>query len=262
MSSRRAKFPVLPLYGAVLAFVLSLSTVASATTLGDAAGIRGDFILGDVDGHSYDGTGFDAFKPFNGFTGADILQFGSLTGGEQGSVLQFFLLSEVAHYDGNILPGQGDGFGLTDANGNFISLLGPNAGLGSMAEYTLGAGEQMTFALDSPESMFSSIDSENADGSAHMLGLQVMQDGLVTIPSANLFGDMMTFNLLAGDYIIFIEDLLASGNMLYGGMPSDFDFNDMVIIVREQAVPEPATYMLIALGMLMVYYHKRRQAVI
>ena len=243
---------------ALLAALLPSSV--SATSLGDAGSIRDQFFLGDTTQTSYDGPNYDSFAPFSGFTSGGFLQYSSLNGGAQGTTLQFFLLSEAAYYDGAVLPGSANSFGFLDGNNNFNSVIAGTDVLGTMAEVNLGAGEQLTFALDSPEGLFSSIDSDNADNAAHMLGLTAIKDGQISIPNANLQGGMLTFNLLAGDHILFIEDLLASGNLLQGGLPSDFDYNDMVVIIREQPVPEPATYAMMILALTMLYFAKRREA--
>lgn len=220
---------------------------ASAVSLGSSFTPRAGFTLGNVNDRSYDGHGFDAFLPFSSFIDPQIFQSNTFTGDPAGSSVDFFLLSKVAFYDGTV-PGLGDSFGVFDSIGNFIPVFEPSATVGLAANRTQGAGEQLTFGIKSPEGLFSGIDSNNSDGAPHILAMQVTTPGLVSIDNATLSGAMLNFNLQVGDIILFLEDLLASGNMLGSGIPSDFDYNDMVVVVRTTAVPEPGTLMLLGLG--------------
>lgn len=91
-------------------------------------------------------------------------------------------------------------------------------------------------------------ESNGANGFAdHMLAFQGKNSDTVQLPG--LAPGLWTNN----EYILAFEDLPFSG--------SDFDFNDMVIMVESvtPAVPEPGTMMLFGIGMLgMAVFGKRR----
>ncbi|MDD2942347.1 MAG: PEP-CTERM sorting domain-containing protein [bacterium] len=242
-------------------FFLPQLSYAVATDINGALSDRGGaFALGNVDARSYDGPGFDAFQPFNSFVGSEILAINSFTGGALGSRHEFFLLSEVAHYDGYMIPGVGDEFGVLDSNNDFATILPKEFRPGDSAVITQGANEELTLALKSPEGMFSSVDGDNADGAAHLLGKRVEKAGTVFIQHADLYGGSLTFDLQVGDIVLFIEDLLLSGNMLYGGMDTDSDYNDLVVVMRSEPLPEPATLFLLGAAGLLGAGAKRRKA--
>lgn len=103
-----------------------------------------------------------------------------------------------------------------------------------------GAGVQINVTGDmlwgvSPSSgdMFWSLDSENNDTFDHLITFKVL----------GLTGPETT-------WLLFWEDLPATG--------SDFDYNDFVIEV--QAVPEPGTGLLLAMGMSMLAGTRRRRS--
>lgn len=255
--------------GALAVVVTTSAVPADAATFYDFASSRGSFSVSGVDGVSYDGRGFDAFTPFAGFTSNEVLRFSSFSGVSEtvsgisggGSRIDFFLLSEVCYYDGNHVPGLGDEVGIVDqATGNFTPVLGALTNPGDSASIIVGQNETVSLALQSPEGLFTSVDADNPDGAAHLLGLQVTKAGTITIPNANLWGLSLTFELLVGDIIVFNEDLLTIGNFLQGGLPSDFDYNDVVYVIRHTAVPEPSTYLLLALALATIAYFKRREA--
>ncbi len=234
---------------------------ASAVPFSAAASSRGTFSISGVDSVSYDGRGFDAFQPFIGATSNDVLRFDKITGASGGSKLDFFLLSEVAAYDGVSIPGVGDSIGVIDSNNNFISALDPSTTPGAVGSLILADGQDYALGLQSPEGLFSGVDANNPDGgTAHLIGLQVTHDFLVFIQKANLWGMSLMFQLLEGDYIVFGEDLLTSGNMLEGGLAADFDYNDVVFVIRHTQIPEPGTLGLLAAALGLGAWRKRRKA--
>ena len=167
-----------------------------------------------------------------------------------------------------------DEFGLLDSSGNFISIIdGGPAMAGDTASIQIDGDEAFTLAVQTPEALLSSVDSDNQDESTHILGAIVEEAGEVVIERADLFGASLAFDLQAGDLIVFVEDLLATGNTVpFVPATSDFDFNDLVFVIREVALesseialvdsieegmtgtapvetPEPSTYVLLLLGL-------------
>lgn len=235
------------------------STPVSAVPFSAAASSRGSFSTSGVDSVSYDGHGFDAFVPFLGATSTDVLRFDQITGAAGGSRLDFFLLSEVAAYDGVSIPGVGDAIGVIDSGNNFISALDPSTTPGAVGSLILAEGQDYALGLQSPEGLFSAVDANNPDGgTAHLIGLQVTHDFLAFIQKANLWGMSLMFQLLEGDYIVFGEDLLTSGNMLEGGLAADFDYNDVVFVIRHTQIPEPGTLGLLAAAFGVGAWRRRR----
>lgn len=240
-----------PLILVFLFLCLVLPICAHAVPLGDSLSVRPavQSIIGKVDTVSYDGPGYNAFSPFaGGVNSQDVYKVDSFTGHDRGSHLEVFLLSEIAAFDGNHDPSIANQFGVLNSNGDFISLI--NSAVDdplASASITQAPGEELTLALKSPEGLFSSIDADNPDKAMHILAKKVESDREIEVPSTTLQStDPLKFSLLAGDIILFIEDMLIAGNEPLLGVPStsDFDYNDMVVVVRQVEVPEPATVLL------------------
>lgn len=248
-----------------LLVVLSfLPALAHATTLEQAVAVRNNFQfpLGSVEQSSYDGPRYEAFKPFEAFTGSEILSISSFSGPGQGSFLEVHMLSESAYFDGRN-ANFANNFGVTDSAGNFISLLDSVTNdPGSSASIFQAAQDEFTFALQSPEALFSSLDSSNSDGMAHIIAKEVVQDGEVVVsPTSLRSNEPLSFQLHTGDIILFVEDMLADGNLRFLGIPTmgDFDYNDMVLVVRQRAIPEPCTLLLLGAALLGAPRIKRKQ---
>lgn len=240
---------------------------AYAATLSDSTVVRTNFSppLGDVDQSSYDGQGYEAFKPFEAYTSNEVLAVNSFNGLMGGSNLEVTMLSEIAAFDGRN-KNFANNFGVLDSDGNFVSILdSADANPGDFASIFQGADEDYTFALQSPEALFSSLDSQNQDQSPHILAQEVVRDGEVTVHPSSLRSDQaIKFQLLAGDIILYLEDMLSNGNLNFLDVPfaGDFDYNDMVLVVRQtqEEVPEPATLLLFGTALLGLPKLRKRQA--
>ncbi len=242
---------------AVLFLVLCSANISQAVSLSSSLFERGSFLLGNVEGRSYDGPGYNAFLSYQPFTAPELNKIGTFTGSSLGaSQFEVHLLSEVAYYDGRV-PGRGNSFGVVNSSGQFISILGPADGPGAQAQFVQGLNEELTFAIKSPEGRFSSIDADNKDGSAHVIALMVKNPGIINIPNANLLGAFHSFNLQVGDIVLFLEDLLNKGNILRDGRGGDFDYNDMVVVIREHPIPEPGTVVLLSAGLFAIARRRR-----
>ena len=254
------------LFFAVL--IIYSSTVVCASTLSGSLDSRGAFVYpsGSPNTSSYDGPGRDTMSTFLPYTSSSLFQANSFTGHAQGSNLQAFMLSEMAAFDGHN-AGFSNNFGVVDKGGSFTSMLNSaNVDPLAVGQLDQTANQEFTFALQSPEGLFYSVDGKNADGGvAHMLALKVDKDGVVNLPNTNLRGSgPLSFNLLAGDILFFIEDMRLSGNISTSLVPfaSDFDYNDMVVLVRQSAslnaVPEPASLLLLGSGALLGFRRKHQ----
>jgi hypothetical protein len=235
---------------------------ALATSLESSLTVEAGFSVAGVNSTSYDTANFNAFSPFTGFISSEIYSVGSFTSGPLGSNLEFFMLSEAAFYDGNHIAGKANNFGVKNAQGDFISLLDSAvADPGSSGNAVQGVGEEWTFVLRSPESDFSSKEVDNADSRKHIIARRVEKDGQIVINNPDLKGltGPLVFNLLAGDYILFMEDLLAGTNSLFS-LNGDFDYNDMVVVVRQSDIPEPGSLLLMSLGLAGLGAVRRKRA--
>ena len=206
-------------------------------------------------GNSYDGPGRDSLSFFTSYGDGKVYQLGTIASQPVATTYTAFLISELACFSGDDANFQGaftNKFGHEDVGGTFVSSIdSDNINPVASASFTQEAGQDFNFALKSPEGLFYGKDSLNTDGaSAHMLALNVTTAGTINIGESTLFGNgPISFNLEVGDVILFMEDMKFNGNTFIP-LNSDFDYNDMVVVLRASAIPEPTTMALLSLGVL------------
>ena len=242
-------------------FFLIFPSFAFANQVNSSLIERAGFTVNSA--NSYDGLSFNGFAPFEGFLSNSSFQLGSFSLPTNVN-LEFTLLSEVAAFDGNQGVGANN-FGVFDKNGNFISLIDSaivNPGFATSFA-SLDASDNYSFGMVNPVGTFHADDSKNFGDRAQLIAYQIDKDGTLFIDKPDLLGitSALTFNLMAGDVIIFIEDLFEQNTGLFAGLfgPGDFDYDDMIILVRQSQIPEPASMMLLGSGMIGLRLLKRRK---
>ncbi len=190
-----------------------------------------------IDARSFDGMGFDILSEFDGFTSGDLFQISPFLPAGGRSTIETTLLSEVCGFCGQN-PNYTDSFGYLDQSGDFVSILdGGPAQAGDSASVEFEGDDEIVLAVRTPQTVLSAIDADNEDQSAHILGAKVETAGTVNLENADLFGASLAFDLQVGDILVFVEDLLATGNTIpFVPRAGDFDFNDMVFVMREIAL--------------------------
>lgn len=205
----------------------------------------------------------DAFAAFGDLLSVGSFALDSFAGGQAGYNHQLTLLSEVTCFDGNEIAGIGNQFGFIGQDGGFNTVIDVNDGPGTTVSFMQDADQEMTFAANSPVSLFSTIDSDNADAATHIVARTVQKAGTVVIDHANFAGTASSvFELMVGDIVFFVEDLLAVGNDILGETPSDFDFQDGILVLRStpKEIPEPMTLAMVGGAALLGAARKRKLA--
>lgn len=237
---------------AFMTAVLLAPGFASAASITDSLLARPGYVPSNPLDTTWDGEplsladGFSVLSPFVDGNYYELSSFNAL----QGDKIEVFSLMEMALFT-NVV-------GVKDDQGNFHEILESKNGVPNSGSFTVGSDTELTFALLSPLGLMSTIDAENYAGETQALAQVVTQPGTLTIQRtvldpANESGPY-TFNLLAGDIILFFEDIPLSA--------SDFDYNDMVTVVRHTAaeIPEPTTVLLFGAGLAGLATRKKAQA--
>jgi hypothetical protein len=233
-------------------FVFFTSSNAHAISFSGETLFGGSDLYADVDERSYDAPEFNAFAPFGSVADlSNVLMLNSFLPDVGGNQLEVTLLSEAAGYADR------NAFGVVNG-GSFQEVLSGSDVPGDTGIVVLDEGESK-FALKSPQGVFTTDDADNADGATHIVALEVTQAGSVFIENATLSGASFTFDLLVGDLVLFMEDLLVVGNV-NNINASDFDYNDMVVVVRQSEIPEPATSLLFVIGLAGMGLRRRKLA--
>ena len=237
----------------IASVVILVSPNANAISFTGQKLFGGGSLISSVDDRSYDSPEHNAFVPFESFTDtSNALVLDSFSTTSDDLYLEATLLSESAGYANR------NSFGVVSGSGYYNQMLSGGNVPGDTGAMIVSGEQENKFALKSPQGIFTTSDSDNPDRSTHIVALEVTTAGTVFIEPTTLSGGSLTFNLLVGDILLFMEDLLVLGNV-NNKNPSDFDYNDMVVVVRASEIPEPATSLLFSVGLASIGLARRKR---
>jgi hypothetical protein len=173
----------------------------------------------------------------------------SFTGHAGGSKLDLTLISEYSAYS------SGNRFGVVDGANTFTEFFSGSATTGATASLNQSAAQQFTFSLiNAVGQQFYSVASMNSDKARHLIAFVATSTGTLNIPQSSTLGTTAPISIpvTPGMLAFFVEDLPWTGPG-----SSDIDFNDLVGVVKQTQVPEPATMLLLGSSAFFAIRRKR-----